>query len=192
MSLSTANTDSANWNELNNFMRDVKNDQGKRIIKDENGVRRVILDKDGLRTSPVGVDVTTAGEDVLTFNSAQNTLKVVQTGTASQTLTNASNVVAAGEQTFTINHNLGYKPAFDVYMTTPSTYIAGLLLMKLPELYVLPAGHALGGGTIFSQFRATVSTTALTITYFHRVSTDYSPSVPTFSIKYYLYRESAS
>jgi hypothetical protein len=78
MTFSSSNADATNWNQANNLARDFKNDQAVRVIKDEDGTRVVILDKNGLRTTAVGggIDVFTATNGQLTFNSAQNTFKI--------------------------------------------------------------------------------------------------------------------
>lgn len=90
------------------------------------------VDEDGepsLRVAKAGYDATTASDDQLAFNSAQNTLKVVQTGTImlpevtySKAGTNeygsynggGSNVVA---------HNLGYRPAILAFIDDSSTFV---------------------------------------------------------------------
>lgn len=81
--VSTSNSNGSNLNSINALMREVNNDRNVRVIKDEHGTRVVMLDKNGLRTTAVGggIDVFTATDDQLTFNSARNTLKIVTTGT---------------------------------------------------------------------------------------------------------------
>lgn len=139
-----------------------------------------------------GFDANSATDDQLIFNSNQNIFKITVTNTINHTLSNTSNIVPAGTQTLPIPHPFGYNPAFIVYIETPTTYIGGQVRVQLPDLYVLPAGHSLGGGTIFSQFKARVDPSNLYIDFFHRVSTDYSPSLPIFKIKYYLLQETAT
>lgn len=69
--------------DVNQNILELKGQEVTKVIKDETGTRVVILDKDGLRTTQpgAGIDVFTAEDGDLTFNSANNVLKVVQTGT---------------------------------------------------------------------------------------------------------------
>jgi hypothetical protein len=170
----------------------------QQIIVEDSNEPRVMMGNhatfgEGFYVSKDGTNVKTNTNPAnLIFNSSQNAFKIVSAATVSHTLTNAANVVSAGTQTKSIAHGLSFIPAFLVYVTTNAGYIDGTLLFMLPEMSVLPAGHALGGGTIFSKFYATVDATSLNINYFHRVNTDYSPSVPTFTVRYYLLQESAS
>lgn len=79
------------------------------LIKDSNDVNRALFGEfpDGsiaLKVSQTGIDVLTAANDDLVFNSSQNILKVVQSGTATVT-------AIANQGTFnTVNHSLGYTP----------------------------------------------------------------------------------
>lgn len=170
--------------------------KGRLIVSDgENNIGLFGYDEDGnvvVKVAKPGYNAESATDSQLIFNSSQNTLKVVQTASVVQTLTNTANTVAQGTQVKTIAHNLGFKPAFLVYMTTNPGYVSGEVLIALPDLFVLPSGHSLGGGTIFSKFWATADDNNLYINYFHRVSTDYSPSAPTFTVRYYLLQETAN
>lgn len=187
--------------QVNEGFRLISNEERTKITKDDAGDQRLLIGYQedgfdsgnvGVKLSQEGVDVAGATDDQLIFSTDFNLFKIVQSGSQTETLAHTSNTVAAGTQTITIAHSLGYKPSHLVYITTPSTYINGSILTLLPELHVLPAGHALGGGTIFNKFYATVDTTNLYVKFFHRVGTDYSPDTPTFTIKYYLMRETAS
>jgi hypothetical protein len=64
---------------MNNNILELKNREKTEIFKDDTGTPRVILDNNGLRTTPAGIDVTTATNAQYSFNSAQNTLKVLAT-----------------------------------------------------------------------------------------------------------------
>lgn len=68
-------------NHLNNVIREINNRDTVQVYKDETGTRRVILDKDGLRTSASGVDAHSATNDQLTFNSNNNVFKIIDSGT---------------------------------------------------------------------------------------------------------------
>lgn len=141
-----------------------------------------------IKLSQLSKDVLTATDDQLIWSSDFNLFKIVQTNTESITLTNIANVVSAGKQTTTIAHNLGYKPSFLVYCETPADSIDGEQLVTLPHTQFV--GDAPGGGP-FAYFYAKVDDNNLYIAFNHGFNTDYSPSVPTFSIRYYLLRETA-
>lgn len=94
-------------NQVNNAVRELNNRDTVQVYKDDAGTRRVILDKDGLRTSPEGVDVYTATNDQLTFNSNNNVFKIIATGTVELPgpATSGSN-----PSTVSVTHGLGYTP----------------------------------------------------------------------------------
>lgn len=113
---------------VNQNILELKNREVTEIFKDDAGTRRVILDKDGLRTSPVGVDVVTASDDQLTFNSNQNTFKVVATGSGTIPDVTVGSPGAGnwaeGSGSSAIAHNLGYIPAIVAYIDFGSVYAA--------------------------------------------------------------------
>jgi hypothetical protein len=128
-------------NDVNANILELKNQEVTKIFKDETGIRRVILDKDGLRTSPAGVDVVTAGNNTLSFNSNQNTLKVVLSGTVALLPTVGSNAYAV------VEHNLGYIPAALVYLTDAT----GVVYAALPSFdNINTSGSTLEFGSYFT------------------------------------------
>lgn len=179
MALNTGNSTEANYNEVNNFMRDAKNDQQVRVIKDEAGTRRVILDKDGLRTSPAGVDVFTATNAQLSFNSNNNTLKVVASGTA--TVSKGASVVSGST---TVPNPTSYVPAVLAYYTVGSVYLpfphmefttAGLC--ELSATYYVDNGSGLIGFNIETPNVA---------------GSAYYAGAQTYTIRYYVLQETAN
>jgi hypothetical protein len=103
-------------NTANNNFREIQGDQQVRIIKDDQGTRVAILDKDGLRTtaSGSGIDVVTADDADLTFNSNRNILRVLSEGTATIDYS-ASNQAGPGSRaivagTVTIPHGFDFIP----------------------------------------------------------------------------------
>lgn len=98
-------------NQLNNTVRELNNRDTVQVYKDEAGTRRVILDKDGLRTSPAGVDVYTADNDELTFNSNNNVFKIVASGNA--VIPSFANTT--GYSSVTVPHGQSYIPLVQVY-----------------------------------------------------------------------------
>lgn len=149
--------------------------------------------KDGttaLKIAKPNIEVSTARNDQLVFNSSQDIFKIVQTDTVSQTLSNVANTVSAGLQTITIPHSLGIVPSFVAYFTAPSGFIDGSILTTLPHDTFFNSGVNIGLG--FTHFYATADMAGLNINYRHFASTDYSPSAPTFLIRYYLLQETAN
>lgn len=82
-------------NTVNSLAKELESTKSVQVFKDDTGTRRVILDKDGLRTSEAGVDVYSATNDQLTFNSNYNLPKIVASGTASVTAATGTSVVTA-------------------------------------------------------------------------------------------------
>lgn len=68
------------------------------------------MDDYGIKVSPAGVDVLSAGEEVLTL-SESNIFKIALDGTVS----------VSGSSTQTIAHSLGYKPHFYAFIEDEST-----------------------------------------------------------------------
>lgn len=195
----TSNT-SAIVNQVNQNIAQLKVQDVTNIFKDDTGTRRVLLGKGkddfyGLKVSQAGTDVYDGADEDMVFNSDNNIFKIVQSGTVSQTLSNTSNTVsgAAGDnpQEFAIAHNLGYIPAFLVYVRAPADFFDGAVLFQLPHsTYINNDGGS--DGLYFTHFYAVVDDTNLTIKYDHRSNTDYSPSAPTFEVRYYLLQETAN
>ena len=71
----------------------------------------------GMKVSQAGSDVKTATKENLIFSSQYDTLKVLASGSGSQSVPASSGGVS-GTATVTIAHNLGYKPAFIVFCTS--------------------------------------------------------------------------
>lgn len=162
-------------NQLNSVARDVQAMQTTQVFKDEAGTRRVILDKDGLRTSPAGIDVFTAGNDELTFNSNQNTFKIVLSGTT--TITTPAPINTAN---FTITHDLGYVPITVAYMDNSNQFI------PLPVTFWETVASR-GSATIEFHIQ-TVTSTDIT---FQCTNWGYFTGT-VFPIKYYFLQETAN
>lgn len=79
----------------------------------------------GIKVSQAGFPVGTASTKDLVFSSDENTFRVFASGAAS--------IVANGStQIGTITHNLGYRPAFDVYSEAAVVGIANGLFTVCP------------------------------------------------------------
>lgn len=120
-------------NDVNQNILELKGQEVTKIIKDETGTRVLILDKDGLRTTAPGggVDVVTASNDEFTFNSAQNVLKVVASGTI---LSGAISLANPGVGNYdrqlsetSVAHGLTYTPAIFGFIL-----VSGIVNIALP------------------------------------------------------------
>lgn len=115
--------------QLNEWGRAISNEDLVTIKKDDSGTPRVILDKDGLRTSQEGIDVTTATNAQLSFNSNNNTFKIIQTGV----ITIDTSAGWAASSTFQneeeIQESLDFTPSFLVYFDDSG------LIKQLPVFY---------------------------------------------------------
>lgn len=164
----------------------------KIVDKQQIGLAQFGRFKDGttaLKVAKPNIEVSTARDDQLIFNSSQNMFKIIKTDTLNVTLTNVANTVSAGTQTTTIPHLLNYSPAFLVYITAPSGFVDGNALLQLPHV---SHNTITGLNYVFTRFYATVDTSSLYIKWIHVSNTDYSPDVPAFTVRYYLLQETAN
>lgn len=92
-------------------------------ILDTNGIGVAFLGRDSsgstsIKVADSGIDVTTASNDQLIFNSNQNVYKIVKTMTVTVTITyNASSGTNAISTT---PHGLSFTPAYLAYISIPS------------------------------------------------------------------------
>lgn len=76
---------------INENFRQIESENRTKIIKDENGVNRILIGRtqDGryvMRVSKEGVDVLEAGENDLIFNSDNNLFKIIDSGETTITI----------------------------------------------------------------------------------------------------------
>lgn len=191
--MSTVNSSSSQaaiTNEINNLQREMKNRESVQVVKDETGTRRVILDKDGLRTSQSGIDVFEATNDQLTFNSNNNVFKIVATGTI--TPPNVSISTAASRYGLNTEfaeelHGLGFAPSFIAFLKIGGTY----------EMLPFTTGASLNSATGFAQseVRFSVDETkiyAISEAWGFNTGGSYEFAYNGNPIKYYLLQETAS
>lgn len=140
---SSSNSQSTNWNQVNNMIRELNKEQQTKVFKgpnninalisgrlpndlgygiqfsDSNNIPRIIAYIDSnnqpiFKISESGIDVTSAANDELIFNSQQNVFKIVGTGTGTFPSASASTGAGGGwqadQQTTEITHNLGFVP----------------------------------------------------------------------------------
>lgn len=166
----------------------------RQIVAVQDGENKAALgfygaaNKFGLKVADDGVDVLTATDDQLVFNSEQNTFKIVGSGTVtvgSFTVTFAGNDWKTGSATtVTIPHGLSYVPAIKAYINNASSYY------PIP-LSLTSVVTGVGGGFVVEQFRVYVDSTNIYFMHdgygFNAITTNYSSA----TIKYYLLQETA-
>lgn len=161
---------------LNDVIRELQAIQRVQIFKDEAGTRRVILDKNGLRTSPAGTDVFTAADDVLTFNSNRRVFKIVDEGTT--TVTSVADDIGVT----TIAHGLSYVPMIFAFMDD------GVTSKPLPTWTAMNTDTV--NNRLYFQGWLDCASDATNIYFQHYDALGSSGTE--FAIKYYLLQESAN
>lgn len=165
----------------------------RQIIAKQDGVNKAVFgffgeaNKFGLKVAEDGVDVLTASDDGLIFNSEQNVFKIVVSSTAAQSVPSLAQDVT---DTLTVPHNLGYIPAVIVFLNgTGSTYLTANRYYPLPQSVSVKVGATYYPGIIYNfnvdstniYFTVTNSSAATPIT-----------DIGTANWKYYLLQETAN
>jgi hypothetical protein len=138
---------------INNNFRQLNNEQITKLYNDANGTPSILIGLDSTGDSVIkvakdGIDVTTATDANLAFNSAQNTFKVFYTGTLSVTKA-ASSVLG----TATYTHNLGYPPShMSFYVDTGLSHNVPFLLPSLTTGIIDLAIQAYTTNTTYEVF----------------------------------------
>lgn len=183
-------------------------DAGNKRILVNDGTNRVLMGNqptfgEGFFVSKSGVDVTqTTNAADFIFNSNQNVLKVVQTGTTTIPSITVTAAAGSGVSSVTIAHNLGFIPvclAFTVdtnFGTTSRTMLpsfhtyAGFTQVNTadagPNLYIMPLNQYINA-----------QTDATNVTFANSITDTLAPSggnltSSVISIKYYLLQETAN
>lgn len=170
-------TSSGESTEALNGKLNFEQSKNRIVGRDADNLIRLLILADGanfvMKVAKEGFDATNASDDELIFNSDQNVLKVVDSGSA---------VVAAGGagtiRTTTIDHDLGFVPAVIAYQNDGTSYF------QLPYTAI-----NITGGTVNVHMSYVVTATQITF-YVHNSSV--SPGTSALTVKYYLLQESAS
>lgn len=106
---------------INTNFAQLDNENVKKLMDDSTGNHRIFLDGSAgsIKIAKPGFDVTTATDAQLAFNSNQNQLKVVATGTNAAS---GAGMTAGVIKTLTIPHNLGFTPIPLVFFADGSLY----------------------------------------------------------------------
>jgi len=141
----------------------------------------------GLKVAKPGVDVTTATNDQLAFNSAFDNFKIVQKGTLT------FNIVGGDYQEVTANHGLSYTPGLVAYVS-PVSYQnsdTGHIMggRKAGAHYPTPY-YAIDNSTfVIDGFIAVYTTPTQVVGQFMTNHPDFDG---TYTITYYLLQETAN
>jgi len=165
---------------LNNYSQEIfyANGVGNVLIgqRPANNLNGLAQAEEGMFVAQTGVDVRSATDNQLVFNSQNNVFKIVLSGSAviPTSATNTSNVI--------VNHNLGYVPAALVYFSG----LAGGQYTQMPYVQLNIAANPL---VILNAFLYTV--TQNDVDFFVEAPSG-STIGQTYTVRYYLMQETAS
>jgi len=165
---------------INNNFKQIESENRTKVIRDEDGIDRVIMGrypdgKYGIKVSKPGVDVLTAEDDELIFNSNNNIFKIVET----DTITLASPAGTGTSSNVVVPHSLGYKPLVLAFVSFSSLGTSFPLPYNEVDIFTGVVGWQVG-----------MEVTDIDITFFHRNIT--VASSVTDYIRYYILQETAS
>lgn len=175
---------------LNDILREQQNSQITQVFKDDTGTRRVLAGRGadgfyGFKVSKEGVDVYTATNEQLIFNSdSQSIFNIIDSDTVSTPTLSIADPGAAYSYnlaTTTIAHGLSYTPTIFAYIDLGGSFL------PLPYTTYLTGSGGASWYTYSVQTDATnvyISVEALTF--------DRAVSEPAYPLKYFLLQESAN
>jgi len=143
-----------------------------------------------LKVAKDGYDALTATDDQLIFNSTQNILKIVQTGTATINVPSSANDFA---DNVTITHNLGFIPKYTAYVKPPGGYVGSPTNAQLPFFqYVLydSANPATVAGWHINGLADVADLTTTTITFRLSIVNNSASNIGNWTFNYDLLQES--
>jgi hypothetical protein len=179
---------------INNNFRTLNNEQVTKLYNDSTGTPNILIGLDSTGNSRIkvaqpGYDVTTATDAQLAFNSAQNALKIVQSGSLSLTQASVANPGAglfgnASGTLGTVTHNLGYIPVVMAFIE----FSSGLRAALPYNSYSVSTGSNVSWLTV----QPIVNLTTFQVRYqFMVYGGSWSTFTPPVTVKYYLLQETA-
>lgn len=176
----------------------LKDDYSSRIYYNDQGVPTVLLglrpnttpSQRGLYVSQDGVDVTTASDNQLIFNTSQDIFKIaVPPITVPLTLTLATSGVSFGLNE--VAHNLPYIPAYLAFITLDSQFepLLSISATNGPNPYIVFGDSP---STLIPELIAQVGVDDTNITFTLQTTVHGSPSVVNNFAKVYLLQETAT
>lgn len=187
---------------INKNFAELDNEGTTKLYSDKSGVPNISIgiQADGtsrIRVAKEGFDVTKATDAQLSFNSAQNTLKVVATGSVDLLINlpvrNGLLELQTDFSTFGVTHNLGYVPTLLVFFG--NTNGAGVVTDYFPvsQGSIIQNEYAKYTSTVY-KMNASVDITSLTLGIVRHFWIDTAAStsnfVGTIRVKYLLLQES--
>lgn len=171
-------------------------DQARNRIlgRQDDGLARLLLLADGsdfrLKISEDNVDVFTANDDQLVFDSSRNLFKIVDKGTATVSLPFIANG-SSGSGSDNVVHSLGYEPLVLAWsVSTPS----GVMLSQFPSPIVNAKSVNTTAVTIayVRDEQMIVTDTDITFSIAVANSTGFAEPATDIEIKYFLLTETAT
>lgn len=177
---------------INKNFGELDNESVKKLYYDSSGVPSIQIgvQSDGssaIKVSKPGIDVTTATNAQLAFNSAQTAFKVAASGfinIPSITVTNpGAGNYGSNTVTTTVSHNLGYSPAIMAFSNSSGQYT------PLPVYSASPIGT---NTALWTNMTISVDTVNIYLTVTAMTVGAGTSVVSLANVKYYLLQESAS
>jgi len=165
-------------NQVNQNFAQLDNENIKKVYNGPDGVPRIYIDgtQGIIKVAPEGVNVTTAADSELNFNSAQNTLKVVETGTAT-----IEKPVNTAYTLLEVPYDLSYPPMIMASVASSNFY------EPLPAIYFIAEN-------MYMQVKASLDHSAQSIWFElftpNIVGGNYATAL-NLPIRYYLLQETA-
>lgn len=187
--------------DMNQNILEMKNREVTEIFKDDTGVRRVLLGKGangfyGLKVSKPTFDVFDASDSELIFNSNQNVLKVLASGTTVLTPTNTgapNYTISTGGyfQSVTFENPDGGTPGVIAFFTSPDPLSSGGAYYLTGNPQTLPVIFTIGAVTMIFSYDVPSPTEARFQVGLIGASLNWN-SPPDFSFTYYILQETAN
>lgn len=181
MATSSQNAASTNWAQVNGLQREFNNEKRVKVIKDEDGTRVAVLDKNGLRTTEpgAGIDVMTATDDQVTFDSRRNTFRILSTDVTSVTKPAGSTYGSVG-----VLHGQTFRPAVEAYIEFGDTS------------YAIPYSHAVAtgadAGLVDESWYVSVTDDEVIFEYVTPENSSYYALERTREIRYYIKQQTSA
>lgn len=182
---------------VNQNFEQIAAENRSKVVRDESGTDRIIFGRYpdgnyGLKVSKPGVDVSTAEDNDLIFNSSNNLFKIVDSGTVPMTLPDIPNGTKA-DVSQTVAHNLGYSPLVIAFITQTNPQSPAVETRLFGASSVQAKSVSTAGVVIsyVSDEKVIASATNVTFNWSVSNAAGYAQQAQTATIKYYLLSETA-
>ena len=153
---------------------------------------RLLLGKDSdgdyvLKIADEGYDAYDADDANLTFNSSQNTFKIVATGNIPFTIPSGTPSTFVTNRTYSVSHSLGYPP-----MVLGAILIDPLSINAVLPYQTMGTNASLGGlGAVRFSAQIETSINAITLVFNYYLNGSGDPDVTSGTVRYYILQETA-